>query len=509
MGLQTIVELLLTGIVIYFQVHYYFQIKSRIDQYAYSFPNFPLAEKNLIPFNNGKEEIKVIFIEDKKHSEEFVEIINSINKYLIKNHGAIDFEIIKSIVERNIDAKEEGVSRNISLPLYIGLMGTFLGIIVGLLNIAFFGGVTQENINSFIGGVLIAMLASFLGLLLTVINNSYHFKNAKGITDKRKNEFYNFLQIELLPNLGNSIYDVFERFKNNIESFNTKFTANINLFDEEFSSNINTLKLTVDTLADNIDPIVDNLDTQKEFLRALKGTGYNKLVEANLRTFEIMERAAPTYIEFVDKQKQLNYTVDKILQIVSVVDNVMNRVARFESGINALGERIDNADYMGSDLLKKVNQKLSDLDSQFELLKQHSQFTKGEIETHFQREVSKIELLSRKVISDLQEALNFNYAENPLLRLKLLEDINTSLNNIDKKNDTKQDLSTLISRLSFVSENIAIIKNEIQNGVDVDRKPRKGKKNTGETTELESKRSVWSRLNPFKLKLSKSGKAKK
>jgi hypothetical protein len=72
-------------------------------------------------------------------------------------------------------------------------MGTFTGIIIGLLNIGFGGGVTEENINSFIGGVVIAMVASFFGLLLTVINNSKNFRGCKSyICDERKN---NFLQL--------------------------------------------------------------------------------------------------------------------------------------------------------------------------------------------------------------------------------------------------------------------------------------------------------------------------
>lgn len=63
---------------------------------------------------------------------------------------------------------------------------------MGLLKIGFGGGVTEENINSFIGGVVIAMVASFFGLLLTVINNSKNFKEAKATCDEKEKQFLQF-----------------------------------------------------------------------------------------------------------------------------------------------------------------------------------------------------------------------------------------------------------------------------------------------------------------------------
>ncbi len=54
----------------------------------------------------------------------FEKILFSTNNYLIRNRGASsDFNLIKDIVERNIDAVEEDINSSIGIPLYLGLMG--------------------------------------------------------------------------------------------------------------------------------------------------------------------------------------------------------------------------------------------------------------------------------------------------------------------------------------------------------------------------------------------------
>ncbi len=508
MDFQLIFEAALTIGIIGIQLFFFKNTKKRISELVNVFPAKPLAEKNISTFDTGEETVEVIEIEDYKYSDTLTDIVNSINNYLIGNKGAIDFSIIKSVVERNVELKEEEITSNISLPLYIGLMGTFLGIIVGLVKIAF-SGIQQENIDSFIGGVFIAMIASMLGLLFTVINNSGNFKKAKKINDNRKNDFYNFLQIELLPHLGNSIYDVFNRFKDNISDFNTKFSSNITKFDQKFSDNIDSLKGAVESIAENVEPIIENIQTQKDFLRELRGKGYDKIVAANLKTFEIMERAVPNFITFIDKQKELNSSIDHTVGIVHVIERVMDRVSRFENSINALGDRIDNADYMSSDLLTKIKKKLDELDNQFELLKQHSQYSKGEIERHFQTEATKITVLSEKLLREVNDALNFDITDNPLIKLRQLDSIQATLKNISEKPDLQQEVKQIAVDLANTKQEIRGLKERVINELDKNNKPKKSRKEDEEDSGSETKqakRSFWKKLNPFRRRKKKNGK---
>jgi len=60
----------------------------------------------------------------------FDNILFYINVYLLRNTGAAaDFNLIKDITERNLDAEEEGIGHSIAVPLYLGLMGTMVGIV--------------------------------------------------------------------------------------------------------------------------------------------------------------------------------------------------------------------------------------------------------------------------------------------------------------------------------------------------------------------------------------------
>ena len=66
-------------------------------------------------------------------STEFGQIITDTNEYLLNNRGAAaDFGILKDISERHAEALDEEIQAQIATPLYLGLLGTFTGAILGL-----------------------------------------------------------------------------------------------------------------------------------------------------------------------------------------------------------------------------------------------------------------------------------------------------------------------------------------------------------------------------------------
>ena len=82
-----------------------------------------------------EKELNVDFVsfDDKKITLELKKNIQSINSYLKNNKGsAADFNIIKDITERHIDTIVNGINSTVSAPLFLGLAGTFFGIIYGL-----------------------------------------------------------------------------------------------------------------------------------------------------------------------------------------------------------------------------------------------------------------------------------------------------------------------------------------------------------------------------------------
>lgn len=103
-----------------------------------------------------------------------IQIVNAINSYLLKNKGAVsDFLLIKDIVERYCNTEREQIETQLPMPLYMGLMGTMLGIIIGIGYIAIVSGFSafinnpSDSIGALMGGVAIAMIASLIGIVLT------------------------------------------------------------------------------------------------------------------------------------------------------------------------------------------------------------------------------------------------------------------------------------------------------------------------------------------------------
>jgi hypothetical protein len=106
---------------------------------------------------------------------DFEAVVRDTNAYLLKNKGTADFNILQSIAERRAVALDAEVQSSTSAPLYIGLMGTFLGAILGLAGLLAGSGKFEEtSIQGFLRGVTVAMIGSLCGLGLTLWGSAPH-----------------------------------------------------------------------------------------------------------------------------------------------------------------------------------------------------------------------------------------------------------------------------------------------------------------------------------------------
>jgi len=467
--LQVAFEIIIAIVVVGIQLFFFFTSYGKIKLLSALLPKSKLDESFLQTSDTANGSIQLIKTDANTFSQDFTETIDSINKYLLKNQGATDFSIIKSIVERSIETKENSVAANVTLPLYIGLMGTFTGIILGLLNIAFFGGVTEENINSFIGGVVIAMVASFFGLLLTVLNNSKNFREAKAICDERKNNFYDFLQVVLLPHLGNSLFDALDRLKYNINDFNKKFENNIQLFDSKFSVNITTLRDSVQSISGSIGTIVENTKSQKEFLIRLDQIGYEKMASANAKVFKLIDKVSPSMIQFVEKQSELTASVEHAAQFIGTIENILNRIKTFEESINRLGENIDAKKFLSGQVLERVDKNLNQLDKQFELLQRHEIQSSESIEEFFKSQYRKIQELTDNIRHEVESALDLKIENNPLQKLLLLESLDKNMEEIKGKINFNGEFKKISEDLSSTKSELREIKEKLNKAIEDNR----------------------------------------
>lgn len=197
-------------------------------------------------WKNGLKKINITLLDFGKENNSILnKIKSSINTYLLRNKGAVsDFNLLRDIVQRNLDTVEEEINATIPVPVYLGLMGTMMGIIVGLFGLPDIGSsafLEGSGINGLIGGVKIAMIASFTGLFFTVSNSGFAFKGAKNKVEAHKNDFFTFLQTELLPVLSEGVTSGIIDLNRSIERFGDSFNDNVQTLDTLIRKNNESL----------------------------------------------------------------------------------------------------------------------------------------------------------------------------------------------------------------------------------------------------------------------------
>ena len=278
------------------------EILSNLEQYKeatnidrYSGLETELAEVNLV-------------ISNAKTNYIFDNILFAINNYLIRNRGASsDFNLIKDVVERNTNAVEEDINLTIGIPLYLGLMGTMIGIVIGLFNmpdLAAVGADFNEGISLLIGGVKIAMIASFTGLLLTIINSGWTFKSSLSLIESRKNDLYTFFQIELLPIINQGLASTLESLQRNLMSFNDKFTDQLTAFAS-----------TVSSLSGIFDSSKEAIKAQKDLLDSIDKTKVAEMTRYNVKVLQQLDISVIKFEKFNTYLTNVNLFVDNSQQI--------------------------------------------------------------------------------------------------------------------------------------------------------------------------------------------------
>lgn len=247
---------------------------------------------------------------------DFALIERDTNAYLLKNKGTADFDILQSIAERRANALDAEVQGNTSAPLYIGLMGTFLGAILGLAGLLAGSGKFDEvGIQGFLRGVTVAMIGSLCGLGLTLWGNAL-YKSAHRQAEQRRNDYYTFLQVELLPILHSDMAGSLGSLKAVLDAFNQEFLSKI----YEFGPIVRALN--------------ENISTQKDFLEQLQQVGYTQMADASIRVFDKVAQSAHHFENFLAYQQELNAMLQNGGEVAGKITALLGRLTGLEAGLN-------------------------------------------------------------------------------------------------------------------------------------------------------------------------------
>jgi hypothetical protein len=311
-----------------------------------------------------KERINVTdSIASDHHNSVLDAIFRAINSYLSNNKGNIsDFALMKDIVDRNCDSVEEEINTQIPVPLYLGLMGTMGGILVGIgylwasgdLNALLNAGSEASGatgVEALLGGVALAMISSIWGILLTTAA-SMSAKNAKAKCENTKHIFLSWIQANLLPTLSNDTAQEIEKMSQNLAAFNQTFSSN-----------------TAD-LRDTLSQVNQTTAMQQQLLEAVGKINERDLTQQNLEMFTALKKNTGeieqlcTYLhhssEYLRAVKELNERLDHDNERARAIENMLHyfqeETRQIEQRKEVMSQAVGKVDSRLEEQLRKLTE---------------------------------------------------------------------------------------------------------------------------------------------------------
>jgi hypothetical protein len=351
-------------------------------------------------------------------------LIKEINTYLYKTKGTSDYEFIRNKVERKLNMRYDQSTVHLSFPTFLGLMGTFTGVFIGILmflcGFDSAGSVSDESIKNLLVGVLVSMATSLLGLILTTCNTHKVGEARKKIEDD-KNEFFDFIQTEVTKTASASLVSAIGKLHDTVDKFEPAFDRVINRFQttfdrctkafgENFEKSVVTVADAVDVMGENMDKINENLDLQKKLIETVKSNemvrGMDKYIEAanhfvsitqSLDKFEearrMMLAAAQEAIAIQNKYAE---SLKVPREIAVRINQILDRIKNFEASLNAVGDNLMKRDVLGNDVLNLIQDQIKGISKKGKIADKFLQMSDGMLTDLYNQQTSVLKEMSQR-----------------------------------------------------------------------------------------------------------------
>lgn len=349
-------------------------------------------------------------------------LIMEINHYIEKTKGTTDFSVIQNKVERKLTMRYDQSTARLSFPTYLGLMGTFLGVFMGILMfIVGFdgaGNISDDSIKNLLIGVLVSMFTSLIGLALTTYNTAESGGARKKI-EEDKNEFFDFVQTELMPSIDVSMVVAITKLHETVDKFEPAFDKVINRFQntfdrctkafgEDFEKHVNAVSNAVEVMGENMDKINQNIRLQEMLLSTLKSNeivrGLDRYVEAanhfigitkSLDKFEEARRMMLAAAqEAIVIQNKYNDSLRVPREIALKVNSILDRITKFEQSINDVGESLANRHVLGNQVIEAIQRQVQGISKKGKIADKFLEMADGKLEDLFRRQTEVLESMN-------------------------------------------------------------------------------------------------------------------
>ncbi len=493
-----IVSLVVLAVAVIFQIIAFSRTQHLRTILRKIFPENP-EEDLSTEFDEWNTSVQITYANEKRKSNIFKSIVDAINNYLAKNQGATDYSTLKDITDRQCDAVEAQIDATAPVPIYIGLCGTLIGIVLGVGILGYGGGiesllgaptVTEQvitldskselpptakmdigqkavvkstgdtyvlseqgqwevyedagasGIRDLLRGVAIAMLTTFIGVLLTILG-SFSYRNSTGDNERKKNKFLNWMQGELLPQM-----------KHNMASTLTILQKNLTKFNKDFAIN-----------SQNLNKIFENINTTYEentkLLEAVQKLDVNAMAEANVRVLRELQACTSQINNLHSFLEQSNRYLTSVEALNGNLSDHLDRTKLIENLGSFFKDEVEQIQLRKEAISKAVGDIDLEVQKSIENLSKHT----GTQYQELTDATSKQHLEFMKAIEAQQKALNQKLEETSLIveELRKLVDVKDSMNRVA---DATAAQSEKLDQLLKLEESIraVAIKSDFQGG---------------------------------------------
>ncbi|MBR8705637.1 hypothetical protein [Bacteroides pyogenes] len=513
--------ILISGIVflifIYFQIKYFLEVR----HYRNLFSNFFSKKEEYSTYEteiNGEAitQLKQVGADD----SDLNTLIAEINHYVAKTKGTTDFAVIQNKVERKLNMRYDQSVAKLAFPTYLGLMGTFAGVFLGIT--MFIGGfdgtgdITDESIKNLLFGMLVSMSTSLIGLFLTTINNALAGESRKNI-EEDKNDFYDFVQTELMPSLDVSmvlaitrLHETVDRFEpafdRVISRFQTTFDNCTRAFGNSFETNVRAVAEAVDTMGRNMNKINENISLQQQLLSTLRSQelikGMDKYIEAAdhfvsiTKSLDKFEEARRMMLAAAQEAINLQNSYSDALKIPREVavrcNQILDRIKTFEDNVNRVGGSLENRQILGNDVIETIREQINQIRKKDKVAMKYFETADGNLDNLFEEQTKLIDQLNKRykdsivdhiegfgqMLKDQKEELKKRHQEflEEMRSVVNVEEIHKDFSNLKKLNEIFEQLKRLTAdpvKADELHKKLQKIQEEIAK-IDVSKAPASG-----------------------------------